>query len=644
MSDQKTHFMASTQYFGPSPASDGLLPDGRSRRGYQRAWLRLRQCVHKLWLLELSASILSLVFFAAICVVLKVYENLIVETTVMMKRPHIYPILAILGAMMRATMLLPVATAIGQLKWSWFRSRSRTLVDMERFDEATRGIYGSAKLLFYLRFRNIAVIGAALTIMALPLDAIIQSAVHLSSETRALSQLNEYSLASHNDEPVRLERATSYMAFENKPGSNDVWPETPMINAIQFGQGYTNGLNDMINAQASFNCSTGYCNYKTSQTLSIDYKCTNRFDIITVGDIVTEEGYQTLPGTDLKLHLSERIDAKSYSQWPDEAKSTYPNYEKSLFGENHDGLLIVGTSMLYRTGNGAEDTNVNNGTYAMECALFWHVKTTQMYVNASRTGMLEENSLPIHYFSNGTSKERNKPISIRREQLDTGSWLLTPEICIVDDEEIDSSAGDFYMDNCVHLVGGKAAEGLQNLLKGVAYGLTEGSITEQSADGTQLKQSNLFALNMEKATWNKLAEEAQGNVTTMWANIAFGVSFTVRRTQSLQMKGLEVSLYVTGTASQIVFYYSIVWSRLAIPAGVLLCCTLFVLSTALRTRNEHAWRRSTLPLLFHGLEDHEQIAHGDVRDFTIMKDIAGKMRVRLEEHAEVNGARLMSRN
>jgi hypothetical protein len=70
----------------------------------------------------------------------------------MTKRPKLFPILAFMSTVMRATMLLPVATAIGQLKWSWFRS-PRRLVDMERFDDAARGFFGSAKLLFFLRFR-----------------------------------------------------------------------------------------------------------------------------------------------------------------------------------------------------------------------------------------------------------------------------------------------------------------------------------------------------------------------------------------------------------------------------------------------------------------------------------------------------------
>jgi hypothetical protein len=47
---------------------------------------------------------------------------------------------------MRTAMLLPVATALAQLQWSWFQTE-RDLLDIETFDDATRGVLGSFVLL-----------------------------------------------------------------------------------------------------------------------------------------------------------------------------------------------------------------------------------------------------------------------------------------------------------------------------------------------------------------------------------------------------------------------------------------------------------------------------------------------------------------
>jgi hypothetical protein len=61
-------------------------------------------------------------------------------------------VLAFSVTIMKATMMIPVASSIGQLKWRWFRN-SRELDGMEHFDEASRGALGSFRLLLRLKFR-----------------------------------------------------------------------------------------------------------------------------------------------------------------------------------------------------------------------------------------------------------------------------------------------------------------------------------------------------------------------------------------------------------------------------------------------------------------------------------------------------------
>lgn len=119
----------------------------------------MKRASHRYWVFEASASVLSLAIFAAIVGILQSYNNLPFgdaskPQSNLNNRPTIFPVLAIMSTVMRATMLLPVATAIGQLKWSWFRS-TRRLIDIERFDEASHGLLGSVKLMFFLRLRSV---------------------------------------------------------------------------------------------------------------------------------------------------------------------------------------------------------------------------------------------------------------------------------------------------------------------------------------------------------------------------------------------------------------------------------------------------------------------------------------------------------
>lgn len=48
---------------------------------------------------------------------------------------------------------IPITKALGQLKYLWFIEKDRTLADLETFDSASRGILGSLRLLWRLRFK-----------------------------------------------------------------------------------------------------------------------------------------------------------------------------------------------------------------------------------------------------------------------------------------------------------------------------------------------------------------------------------------------------------------------------------------------------------------------------------------------------------
>lgn len=48
-------------------------------------------------------------------------------------------------------LLVPITRGLGQLKWVWFAEKERPLSDLEEFDSASRGIPGSAKLLWRLK-------------------------------------------------------------------------------------------------------------------------------------------------------------------------------------------------------------------------------------------------------------------------------------------------------------------------------------------------------------------------------------------------------------------------------------------------------------------------------------------------------------
>lgn len=122
------------------------------------SWLPSRHAIVKFWVIESLAEFFSLALFGAIIAVLALYDEKLykisstLEEHTDIKRAPIYPTLSILGTVMRACLLLPVAACIGQLKWSWFQ-KPRKLVGIEHFDEASHGVTGSLFLLWTVRLR-----------------------------------------------------------------------------------------------------------------------------------------------------------------------------------------------------------------------------------------------------------------------------------------------------------------------------------------------------------------------------------------------------------------------------------------------------------------------------------------------------------
>jgi len=45
-------------------------------------------------------------------------------------------------------MMVAVAAGISQQKWNWFSRRARVVKDLQVFDDASRGPWGSIKLVF----------------------------------------------------------------------------------------------------------------------------------------------------------------------------------------------------------------------------------------------------------------------------------------------------------------------------------------------------------------------------------------------------------------------------------------------------------------------------------------------------------------
>lgn len=122
-----------------SSNSEKRLPDlPKDDDSVPGSWRRnLRRINIAVWLWEWLSLFFSISCVGAILILLLHFDN----------RPlpqwsyglTFNGIISVLAVVAKSSMLLPVAEALGQLKWAWVFSGRRPMMDFEHFDRASRG-------------------------------------------------------------------------------------------------------------------------------------------------------------------------------------------------------------------------------------------------------------------------------------------------------------------------------------------------------------------------------------------------------------------------------------------------------------------------------------------------------------------------
>jgi hypothetical protein len=98
------------------------------------------------WIIEILFMIISLGSFISIAVILGLHDGqMMPEFWLGITLNTIISALATLG---KGTLLITVANCLSQFKWAWFVGPGqKSLLEFQRLDEASRGMWGSIKLL-----------------------------------------------------------------------------------------------------------------------------------------------------------------------------------------------------------------------------------------------------------------------------------------------------------------------------------------------------------------------------------------------------------------------------------------------------------------------------------------------------------------
>ena len=119
-------------------------------RLHVKIWTRVNNWFVNWWMGELLIIFWSFVVFSVLIFLLFQYDGHSLSTL-----PHNVPlnfVVSTLATVSKSSLLLVVASALGQFKWLWVISKQRRLQDLQDFDEASRGPLGAAKLLASKKF------------------------------------------------------------------------------------------------------------------------------------------------------------------------------------------------------------------------------------------------------------------------------------------------------------------------------------------------------------------------------------------------------------------------------------------------------------------------------------------------------------
>jgi hypothetical protein len=236
------------------------------------------------WLLEIVSWLISAICMGAIIAVLVVLRN-----QPLAKWPFtnvgltLNAFVSILSRVAGAALLLPVAEALGQLKWSWFiKGDSKKMWDFEMFDNASRGPWGSLLLLIHTKGRTIAALGALVTLFALALDPFFQQVVTFP-ERWTLQEATSYI--------PRVVRYQPHYIKEFINGDEAAQADQEIMSvADAFFTG--NGtqpvpLGNGTRPDIPLSCPTSKCTWPAYDTLGMCSQCTEAPELIAYGCLET---------------------------------------------------------------------------------------------------------------------------------------------------------------------------------------------------------------------------------------------------------------------------------------------------------------------------------------------------------------------
>ncbi|KAK5713367.1 hypothetical protein LTR17_017612 [Elasticomyces elasticus] len=564
------------------------------------------------WLPELAASIIALAALSGTVIVLLVYDGRAATELQIYGALTLNGLIAILATIARASLLIPVCSAIMQEMWLFFADEAKRdaseskLGDMALFANASRGAMGGFVLLVRGgKGRVMTLTGCLITIVALAYSTATQQLVSLEimalegpyllgdvprSETWAPGYESDSALSANLTAAVyngALQRDIQPVQA-SCPSGNCTWPSTPSMAVCSacMASTFTKGECFETCGSDSSDCESGFTQYLCNYTMPRG-KTTQLWDFANHGLSLGAES----PAYQVDSLFALGSDASQFFHYGDDAAGRRFIAVVELFG--------VPSSTILNVGYGLDDPGYGNITLTnTECAL-WpciQVYDTTIMANVQSQAI----AASVDNF-NDTFLPAAAPVVSLPAQFDpnhvTNFTYHTSEAQIL----------QLYLDSAF--------------------------------DGTILAQEGGLTITTGEAAMSYPNELLHGlylgsaDLDAWFANLATSMTNVVRTTQT--------SSHAQYNGQQYVLAVRVRWIWLLLPVTLVLAAILLLIAVMIRTAfsSVRSWKHDLLTMMLFEMDPSlKNAAQGQFDKRDGVEKAIGKRKVRLQ--AREDGVRL----
>ncbi|KAI0549841.1 hypothetical protein F4679DRAFT_544869 [Xylaria curta] len=276
------------------------IPNPRScYTRYRRHGLRRRVANHSgiwasTWLWEILSIILSGICIILIFVILKIHNQKPVPQFAY--GITLNAIISTLATFSKSLLLVSVAAAISQLKWHWFQNtEGRRVIDTQRFDDASRGPWGSLVFLAGPSRWSLASMGALVSILALAFEPFTQQLTTYPARKTVVS--------TRGAGPSNLHRARQFpdIYYQSRGGMDAACGNIQNRLAATIWD-----LSDEATSFATAQCPTGNCTWGEFESLAFCTSCQNKTTDITLSG--ADLSWDLSPAQQIAINYSDPYD------------------------------------------------------------------------------------------------------------------------------------------------------------------------------------------------------------------------------------------------------------------------------------------------------------------------------------------------